>query len=113
MDRIFYSKVSSDWFFYYIVLCIYGFLLNFATPFVGVGGSFDEWGGESIYYFIGIFLGIVAFIFVPIQIRKNKIKENKYYKSSNTMTFTGWVIVVIFVLVNINSTLILLIFSAS
>ena len=74
MDKIFYYKVSSDWFFYYILLCMYGFLLNFATPLVYPEGTLNDWGGYSIIYFFGIFLGIVAFIFIPIQIRKNKLK---------------------------------------
>ncbi len=113
MDKIFYSKVSSDWFFYYIVLCIYGFFLNFATPFVAPGGELNDWSGASIIYFFGIFLGIVTFIFVPIQVRKRKFNENEHYKSSTTMTFIGWILVILFFVVNINSTLILLLVSAS
>ena len=87
MNNIFYKKQSSDWFFYYIILCIYGFLLNFASPIVlnlSTEYSFDS--VYSSYYYWTVFLGIVAFIFVPAQIRKRNLEDNPYFRSSTFMT---------------------------
>ncbi len=113
MNKIFYSKLSSDWFFYYILFCIYGFFLNFATPFLGPEGELNDWNGFTIIYFINIFLGIVSFIFVPIQVRKRKFYDNEYYQSSSVMTFIGWMLVIILFIVNLNSTFVLLLVSTN
>ena len=112
MNSIFYKKQSSDWFFYYLILCIYGFLLNFASPIVlnlSTAYSFDS--VYSSYYYWTVFLGIVAFIFVPAQIRKRNLESNPYFKSSTFMTTLGWVLVILLFFSNIRSTTVLFLLS--
>ena len=112
MRNIFYKKQSSDWFFYYIVLCIYGFLINFASPIViSLNTDISVDGVYSIYYYWTIFLGIVAFIFVPSQIRRKHIGNDPFYKSSTFVTTIGWLLVTILFVTNIWSTAVLFLIS--
>ena len=113
MQKIFYQKASSDWFFYYIILCIYGFFLNFASPFAINSSELVPWIGYDLSYFWNIFLGIVSFIVLPMEVRKRKLKIDEYHKSSMIMTIFGWIIVVGMFILNINSTLVLLLTTSS